>query len=468
MSGTKTTWVCTLCGYVHEGDTPPETCPVCGVGAEYFERCDASDDEQGEGAVVVSEVPLDGPQIVIVGGGIAALSAAESARATHPGARITLLSGEPGVPYRRVNLTRYLAGEISAEALAIHSAAWFNTHRIALRSATEVQAILPDEHAVVTRSGERVSYDRLVLAHGSYAFMPPFAGNTRRNVMTLRTRADAEHILSEIPFCRSAVVIGGGLLGIETAAALARHCIPVTVIETAESLLPRQLNPTAGAHLAAQAKKLGLAFIYGKGIARIDGDDRVAAVVLEDGTELPADLVVVSTGVRPNLWLARVAGLKTSAGIEVDDELRTSYPDIFAAGDGACHHGRLYGLWDVARVQGTIAGQNAASDTPTAQFHEIPHAASLKVMGVDMFSMGDFLPPQNSTATLYVEEVIDDNYYYFQFLDGRLCGVNLIGDLTCVAAVRCAIESGAVCVPPCGVTSASDVIEHLHRIDERQ
>lgn len=467
MSGTKTTWVCTLCGYVHEGDAPPETCPVCGVGAEYFERCDASDEEQGEISAAF-EVPLDGPQIVIVGGGIAALSAAESARATHPRARITLLAGEPGVPYRRVNLTRYLAGEISAEALAIHSEAWFNTHRIELRSATEVQTILPEEHAVVTRSGERLSYDRLVLAHGSYAFMPPFAGNTRRNVMTLRTRADAERILTEIPLCRNAVVIGGGLLGIETAAALARHGIAVTVVETAESLLPRQLNPTAGAHLAARAAKIGLAFVYGKGISRIDGDDRVAAVVLDDGTELPADLVVVSTGVRPSLWLARTAGLNTSAGIEVDDTLCTSHPDVFAAGDGVCHHGRLYGLWDVARIQGTIAGQNAVSDTPVALFHEVPLAASLKVMGVDMFSMGDFLPPQNSADSLCFEEVIDDNYYYFQFNDGRLCGVNLIGDLTCVAAVRSVIETRTACVPPEGVTSAAGIIEHLQRIEEDQ
>ena len=379
--------------------------------------------------------------IVIIGSGIAGLSAAEAARNAAPGATIILLTREKELPYYRLNLTRYLAGEIDAGALPIHPAAWYADRAINLRLASEVAAIDPAAKLITLREGAALAYDRLVLAMGAHPFMPPVPGANRRHVVTLRTRRDADRILAQAAKGCRCVVVGGGVLGLETAAALARREVQVSLLEGFPWLLPRQLNRTAANRLAAAAESLRISLALDVRIRMFDGDEQVRSVVLDNGRELPADLVVVAAGVRTNSYLARLAGLEVHEGVVVDHHLRTSAAEIYAAGDLAEHQGIAYGTWAPAQFQGTIAGMNAAGGA--AVFAGIPRSNVLKVLGVDMFSIGQVHPDDASYLTFEHDEPA--RYALLVFRDSRLVGAILVGDTALAPTLKKLIESAANC-----------------------
>ncbi len=388
-----------------------------------------------------------GRRIVVVGGGIAGTSAAEAARRTDPGARITLVSDEPGLPYYRLNLTPYLAGEIGADELPVHPAEWYAERDIVLRPGTRATAVAPDEGTVTLADGETLRFDRLVLATGARPAVPPIAGADRAGVTCLRTRADAERLASAPLAGRPCVVIGGGLLGLETAAALARRGARVTVVEGLDHLLPLQLTPAGAEVLRGHIEALGIAVRTGVMTGSLAGDRRVREAVLADGSRLEADRVVINTGVTPNAALAREAGLAVRDGIVVDDRLATSpervrtsdRPGVLAAGDVAEHRGVLYGLWLAARLQGRAAGTNAAGGDAT--FTGIAPAYTLKGVGVDVFSIGSVRPSDPSCRA--VEGRSDGTYRRFVFRDGRLVGAILLGDTRAMPQARKAVEAGA-------------------------
>lgn len=433
-SGTIEGWRCLNCDYLHAGSSPPTVCPVCGVGPEQFAAANKETTAVSPGAVV--------DQIVIVGGGIAGLSAAVAARRAAPAATVTLLSQEAELPYYRLNLTRYLAGEIAATDLPIHPSAWYIEERIAVLTGSEVTAIDRQARTITVRDGARYSYDRLILAMGAHPSVPPLAGMHRRNVVTLRTRRDADAILAQCNEALQCVVIGGGVLGLETAAALARRRVKVTLVEGFDWLLPRQLNPAAAAYLARAAGQLGIEVICGGRIKELDGDERVRSVLLESGETLAAELVIVAAGVRCNSYLARLAGLTVKGGVVVDHSLRTSDPAIFAAGDLAEHQGVLYGTWAPAQFQGTIAGGNAAGGD--ISFVGVPRSNSLKVLGVELFSIGQIHPEDASYQS--VEDGTPTTYRLLVLRDCRLVGAILVGETSLAPQLKALIES-QTCLP---------------------
>jgi len=381
-----------------------------------------------------------GPRrIVVVGAGIAGVSAVEAARQADPDARLTLLSDEPDLPYYRLNLTRYLAGEIEADALPLHPAAWYAERRIDLRLGRRAAALAPDAGAVTLDDGQTLPFDRLVLAAGAAPVVPPIAGARLEGVTCLRTRADTERIFDAVEPDLPCVVIGGGLLGLEAAAALRKHGARVTVVEGLAHLMPLQLTRAGAAVLERHIEGLGVDIRTGVMTRQILGDGRCRAAVLEDGARIDARLVVIATGVRPTLDLAKAAGLDTKSGIRVDDRLATSHPSVLAAGDVTEHGGVLYGTWLASRVQGRTAGENAAGGR--AAFTGIPPAYLLKVVGVDVFSIGAV--EAEGAADRAIEDAADDVYRRFVFRDGRLIGAILLGDTSVMAAVRKAIERGS-------------------------
>ena len=386
--------------------------------------------------------PPDAARLLVVGGGIAGVSAAEAARKTDPDATVTLISDEDDLPYYRLNLTRYLAGDVEADDLALHPRAWYDERRIDLRPGTRVASIAPDDGTVTLDDGATLPFDRLVLATGARPAVPPIAGTDKGGVTCLRTRDDAERILAADLADRPCLVIGGGLLGLETAAALTRRGAAVTVVEGLEHLIPLQLTREGANVLRAHLEGLGIRVVTGRMIESLAGDGRVREAVLDDGTRLEADLVVISTGVVPNLHLANTAGLDTGGGVLVDDRLATSHPAVYAAGDGTEHRGVLYGLWQASRLQGQTAGQ-AAAGAPDAAFTGIPPAYILKVVGVDVFSLGAIAP--DDPACRIIEGRDDGTYRRFVFRDGRLEGAILLGDTTAMPQARQAIERGADC-----------------------
>lgn len=471
----KILWQCEVCGYVHEGETPPETCPVCGVGAENFSplkavteqekpaatawRCTICDyvhqgDQPPEicplcGAArelfepVMDQAPAQvspepGRCIVIVGGGIAGLSAAEAAREVSPDAEITLLSGEPGLPYYRLNLSRHLAGEVDESSLVIHPRGWYEQRRIKLVQG-EAAAVDLKGCEVLLSDGSRLPYDRMVLANGSHPFVPPIPGATRKGVMSFRTLEDARAIISQAVKGTRCACVGGGLLGLETAGALARQGVAVTVLEGFDWLLPRQLPRPAASLLQEHLEGLGMVIRCGVRVEQIVGDERAQAVQLASGEALETDLVVMATGVRPNSYLARQSGLSVKTGVIVDDQMVTSDPNLLAAGDVAEHRGVVYGIWPASYAQGAVAGTNAGGGQ--ASFTGIPRSNQLKVLDVDLFSIGEFSPEDGSSEVL--EQPGQGTYQRLVCRDGRLKGAVLYGDTSGASLIKEAVEAGS-------------------------
>lgn len=422
-------WRCTVCDYVHAGDSPQEECPVCGASADCFEPTT-------EPKVIAGGAghPL---KTIILGAGIAGLAAAESLRAASPQAEIILISSEVDLPYYRLNLTRYLAGEIGAADLPVHPASWYDQNMIRLMTGTTVAAIEPARHQVTLESGEALAYDKLILAAGSHAFVPPIDGSQLAGVAVQRSLADANQILEVSRQGVRCICIGGGILGLEVAGALARRGVLVTLLEGFGWLLPRQLSQRAGEILADRIREAGIQLRLGAATRRIHGDIRVQGVELGDGEVLPADLAVITTGVRSNTHLARQAGLAVNQGVIVDNCLTTSHPDILAAGDVAEHRGVVYGLWGPALYQGRIAGLNATGlETP---FGGVPRSNTLKVLGIDLFSIGEI--EAKDASYLALEEERDGHYCRLLIRDQRLCGAILLGEAKAAGVLKKALEA---------------------------
>lgn len=422
-------WRCMVCSHQHYGDTPPDKCPVCGVKKEKFESIAKTSS---------SEDIIEKKRIVIAGGGVAGLTAAEQVRATSPESEITLISKENKHPYYRLNLTRYLAGEVNYEVLPIHPEDWYEKNNITILTNTEITDINTNTTTVSLSSGETIAYDRLILAAGSHPFIPPVKGADLDGVTTLRFFNDANFILSRTVRPASVVIIGGGVLGLEAAGALKSRNkeLSITVVEGFDYLMPRQLNDKAAGYLQKHFEEIGVNIITGTSVKEIKGNGTVNAIITGDDREIPADLVIFSVGVRPNRYLADYCGLKINNGVIVNDHMETSVPGIYAAGDIAEHRGVLYGLWNAAMFQGRIAGMNAAGKK--TGFGGIPRSNTLKVLDVNIFSIGTFTACDGSCVT--IEEETEGNYTYILFRDGKIEGAIFYGDTTESALVKTAIE----------------------------
>lgn len=407
-------WRCSICDHLHSGSAPPEHCPVCSAPANLFAP---------EQAAEASGTRADVSRILILGAGVAGMTAAEEARKAAPGVRIQLLCREPGLPYYRLNLTRFLAGEVEEAQLAMQQAAWFRHQRIELVEG-EAMAICAADKSVTLRDGRVLGYDRLVLACGAHPFVPPIAGATREGVTVLRTLSDARGIRQRLRRGMPAVCIGGGLLGLETAGALSRQGVRVTLLEGQPWLLPRQLPRRGGELLQRHVEGCGIAVRCGAQVRELAGDEQVQGVSLADGSEIAAELVVISAGVRPNSYLPRQSRLKVRTGVIVDDRMVTSDPSILAAGDIAEHRGELYGIWPAGYAQGVVAGINAVGGQ--GEFTGLAPSTRLKVLDIELFSIGQLQLPDASYELMELEE--NSAYRALVCRDSRILGAALLGD----------------------------------------
>lgn len=477
----ETAWRCETCGYQHLGSKPPESCPVCGADRSLFERVDGLADpivrpeRTKEPAAPlrcllcgrsvpaqptptrctaclarVAELspPIRGPlpslresprrRVVVVGSGIAALTAAEELRLADAQASIAMVSRESCLPYYRLNLTRLLAGEIEPSELLIHPASWYRERRIDVHLEVAALGIDRGRHELLTSRGS-VFYDRLVLASGSRAFVPPLRNAGVSGVSALRSLDNARAVLQEAQPDRHVVIVGGGILGLEAAFALARRGCNVTVCEGASHLLSRQLDARAAQIVQAHLERIGLSLVFQDLPVEILGDDFVRGVKLTTGRELAADVVLISAGVRPNMLAWQKSGLVTDRGVEVDDTMRTSDPDVFAAGDVAQHRGVVYGIWPVALAMGRVAGRSAAGLQDS--FAGMPLSHTVKVVDIDLFSIGR-LSADGPSMRECVRESPDGTKYEKLVLDAsRLVGAVLAGDTTLGNPVRKLVEN---------------------------
>ena len=383
---------------------------------------------------------MSGRTLLIVGAGVAGLEAAAAARAVDADARILLVTGEAVPFYARIRLSEVVGGRIEPERLLLKPSAWYGEQRLELRLGARVEGVDVSAGTARLADGEVIAYDGLLLATGARPFVPPFPGAGLDGVVTLREMADALDLRRRAQAGGPVVVVGGGLLGLEVGAALRGTGLDVTVVEVAPWLLNRQLDRTGGDLLQGLLERRGLRFRLGASVTGLAGAaDRVEAVELGGGERLPASLVVVSAGVRPQAGLARDAGLTVARGICIDDACRTSAPGVFAAGDCAEHRGQLYGIWPASEAQGRVAGRVMAGGE--AVYPGTIRQATLKVSDVLAFSMGEAVsvaPSGDAPRELVVRE---GDVYKKVVLDseGRAIGAILMGDLKERRAIAAAV-----------------------------
>jgi NAD(P)H-dependent nitrite reductase small subunit len=367
------------------------------------------------------------PRLVVIGDGMAALRAIEELIELVPGAHeITVFGAEPRSGYNRVLLSSLLAGDKLQRDIVTHPPEWFVQQGLITHRGDPIVHIDRRRRLVRSRSGVEVPYDRLLIATGSDAVMLPVPGASLPGVMTFRDLRDVETMLAAATRYRHAVVIGGGLLGLEAANGLQRQGMEVSVVHLGSHLMERQLDADAATLLQRELESRGLKFALSARTAAIVGTDRVTGVRLEDGRELAADLVVLAVGVRPNIALAEAAGLRCERGILVDDTMLTFDPAIYAIGECVQHRNTTFGLvaplWDQARVCAAhLAGRGVRRYTRATV------ATQLKVGGIDLFSAGDFAMAPESES-LVLRDTRRGVYKRLVISNDRLRGAVLYGD----------------------------------------
>ncbi|MBL8673695.1 MAG: NAD(P)/FAD-dependent oxidoreductase [Rhodospirillales bacterium] len=366
-------------------------------------------------------------RLVVVGNGMAGMRAVEELLARAPDRyAITVFGAEPHVNYNRIMLSPLLAGEKTFDEIVINDRAWYDDNGIELVAGDRVVEIRRYAREVVSASGRVTPYDRLLLAMGSDPFIIPVPGRDLPGVVTFRDVADVEAMLAAAKSKRRAVVIGGGLLGLEAANGLLANGMEVTVVHLMPTLMERQLDETAGLLLQRELERRGLRVVTRANTEAITGNGAVEAVRLADGEEIPADLVVMAVGIRPATALARDGGVETKRGVVVDDGMRTSDPHILAVGECVEHRGQIYGLvaplFDMAKVcAARLAGDEAAA------YEGSVTSTKLKVTGIDVFSAGDFQGGDGKEDIVF-RDAARGVYKRVVLKDDRILGAVLYGD----------------------------------------
>ena len=377
-------------------------------------------------------------QYLIIGNGVAGTTAAENIRRNDSAGEITIVTDEDLPFYYRVRLTDFLGGGLEETELVARKKEWYDEKKIRLKLRTKITQIHSDKRIALAGDGSSFFYDRLLLANGSHPFIPPITGSELDGVHAIHTIADVRRISKAAEKIKEVVLIGGGLLGLETANALHRRGKKITVVEFFPRLLPRQLDPDGAARLQHIFENMGFTFRLGAITRKITGGNRARQVILENGAVLPADMVIISAGVRPNLALAQSLGLETDKGLIVDQYMRTSGPDIFAAGDIVEFVGKTYGIWPAAMEQGRIAGLNMSGSQLTA-YEGTVLSNILKVAGIDLASAGEIDAENRFTSRI----VNSDGVYKKVVMNhDRVIGCIMLGDRKNFNRINKAISTG--------------------------
>ena len=426
--GTRTLVKCLVCGEIF--DSSMEICPVCGVGKENFVPVDAEE----------SSFHKDTDNFyVILGNGAAGLSAAKAIRERDKTGSVIMISNEPYPTYNRPMLTKSMVAELDAKEILVEPESWYQENNIHVLLEKEVTGIHTDKKEVVLSDGTVLKYTKLIYALGSECFVPPIPGTDKPEVVAIRRMRDIEKIEAMLDRVQNVVVIGGGVLGLEAAWELKKARKQVVVLEAAPQIMGRQLDEGASQMLTEISRSNGIEIHAGVQIASIEGESSVTGVKLADGREFPAELVIVSAGVRANVGAAKNAGLEINRGIVVNADMSTSDEDIFACGDCAEYEGINYAIWPQALEQGKVAGANAVGDQLT--YTTVSAGLSFHGMNTGLYAIGDNgKNPNLIYRTVEFKDMGRKQYEKYYFLNNRLCGAILIGDTSKMAFVTEAVE----------------------------
>lgn len=361
---------------------------------------------------------------LIVGNGIAGLSAAKEIRSKDDNGTMAIISKENYPTYYRMRLTEALGNDLQPEELLVNGLKWYEDNNIDLTLGKTVTKIIPEENKVLIDQVQEISYEKLLIATGSSSFIPPISGSYKEGVFALRDIDDLKTIRSYIHDVDRITIIGGGLLGIEAAWSLRTLGKKVSIVEFAPYLLPRQLDKELGEKLADKLRGEGIEIYLPNSVEGIDGEGSVNGIRLENGDILKANAVLISTGIVSNIDLVKDTSIKTNRGIVVDKYLKTNIDNIYAAGDVAEYNGLVLGLWTTGNEQGKIAATNILGGSGEYT-HPKPYS-SLRVGDIKLFSAGNILDFDD----IYEYRDVNQDLIYKIFVkDTKIVGGILFGDL---------------------------------------
>jgi nitrite reductase (NADH) large subunit len=365
--------------------------------------------------------------LVVVGNGMAAARLVdELAKVALGRYAIAVIGDEPRLAYNRVLLSSVLAGETASHDIELKPANWWRDRGVTLKYGCVATGIDVGRRELKIANEEGIAFSKLVLATGSTPLRLNVPGADLAGVHTFRDSRDVDLLLALAARKKRVVVVGGGLLGLEAAYGLAKAGGPVTLIHLMDRLMERQLDAPAAELLKSLVERKGVRILLNANTARLHGERRVEGVELADGRRIDADAAIFAAGIRPNVTLAKDAGIPVNRGIVVDDYLQTSAPDIFALGECAEHRGICYGLVEPAYEQARVLAQHLAGGAATYSGSVV--ATNLKVSGVSVFSAGDFMGAQG-TETIVLNDITHGTYKKLVIADGRLTGAVLVGDV---------------------------------------
>lgn len=419
---------CLVCGEIFEEGI--EICPVCGVGKENFVPVEVEE---------VSYRNDTSEFYLILGNGAAGVSAAEAIRERNKTCSIVMVSNESVLSYNRPMLTKSMLASFNPSQLAIHDEQWYQDRNIINVLDKTVQSMDTQLKEVVFADGLKLKYDKCIYALGSECFVPPIPGHDKDQVVAIRRLSDVVKIGNMLPDVKHAVVIGGGVLGLEAAWELSKAKCQVTIVEVANQLMGRQLDAGASDMLKDIILEKKMAIRMGANVEEIEGEGAVTGVRLAGGEVIPADLVIVSAGVRASTKVAQEAGIQTDRAIVVDEKMHTNLTDIYACGDCAQYKGINYAIWPQALEMGKVAGANAAGDSLT--YETVNAALTFHGMDTALFAIGD--NGKNADIKYKTVEFKDPMkmvYEKYYFSNNRLCGAILLGDTSKMAKVTVQVE----------------------------
>lgn len=366
-------------------------------------------------------------KLVVVGNGMAGVRCVEEILKLAPDRfEITIFGSEPHPNYNRIMLSKVLQGDTKVDDITINDWQWYKDNHIALHTGETVVRIDTKERQVVSDSGRSVGYDHLIIATGSLPFMLPLPGADKPGVTAFRDIKDCRTMLEASKSYKKAVVIGGGLLGLEAARGLLNLGMEVHVVHIFDHLMERQLTPTAAGMLRQELEKQGMRFLLKKQTEKILGRKRVEGLLFKDGTKIEADLVVIAVGVRPNIKLAADSGIGTNRAIVVNDYLETDVPNVYAVGECAEHRGMVYGLVAPLYEQGKVLAQKICGVETEGYAGSILYS-QLKVSGVEVFSAGEIRDAEITTSVKAYDGV-RNTYKKISIRDNKIVGAVLFGD----------------------------------------
>lgn len=374
-------------------------------------------------------------QVVIVGNGVAGITAAAAIGERSADAKISVYTDEGHPYYPRPRLYNILSGEAQPADIYGFPTQWYAERRITVDLGRKAVSVEADKKELLLEDGQRISYDKLLLANGAHSFVPPVKGVEKTGVFTLRSLRDALAIREYAKKTKKAVVVGGGLLGLEFAASLRKLGQHVDVIELLPRLLPMQLDQDGAALIRQIVESLGVNVTVGVKTEEIIGQQAVSGVALGDGKQVEGDLVLFSAGVRSNIDLASQAEIKTNRGVLVDDYLRTSATDVYAAGDVAEFKGRVYGIIPAALDQARIAALNMFDREGHVYSGTVP-SNTLKIVGIDLASMGLVNPEGSGFEEIRKLNEEERIYKKIVVQQGIIVGAIILGETRSVAPVK--------------------------------